>query len=209
MYEYWCDTYDSLVKRASGEDFIRHFDAKYSGDLPVWIAVEVFDFGALTRLYGLLKRSDQNEIARRFGVTDGRQLHGWLQGLNLIRNHAAHHNRLWNRNLTHRLAVIPSGVLLRPELLAHVGAVQDRDKVYPHLAVLSYALGTYDSSLNWHRTLRTQLRKFPASDLLDQTQGMGLTVGWDQEELWTRVPAPSASLPTPTNLKPLKPKRVA
>lgn len=38
----------------------------------------------------LLERFDQNLIATRFGVTDGRVFHKWLVGLGVIRNHCAH-----------------------------------------------------------------------------------------------------------------------
>lgn len=57
--------------------------------LPMWAAREVVDFGALVRLFSLILRSDQNEIATLMEVNDGRWLHGWLKSPNVSRNHCA------------------------------------------------------------------------------------------------------------------------
>ncbi|MBB6734041.1 Abi family protein [Cohnella zeiphila] len=41
---------DKEVKR-SQEIFIRHHVQKYEGKIPVWAAIEVLSFGALSKLY--------------------------------------------------------------------------------------------------------------------------------------------------------------
>jgi len=193
--DYWLGSYDRLVDRASSEDFIQHTRAKYSSEIPIWIAVETFDFGGLTRLYGLLERSDQNKIAKRFGMSDGRLFHRWLIGLGVVRNHCAHHNRLWNRRLSTTLAAIPAATV--SARLHHLSVVAERSKLYSWMAVLGYSLRSYNDTSNWHRTFKTQMSKFPPG--LSATPGadMGFPVGWQAEDLWASAPETSRALPTP------------
>lgn len=194
-FDYWLDTYDKLVDRAGSEDFIQHIRAKYSGEVPIWIAVETFDFGGLTRLYGLLERRDQNLIAKRFGMSDGRLFHRWLIGLGVVRNHCAHHNRLWNRRLSASLAAVPSATV--DATLHHLSGVTDRSKLYPWMAVLAYCLRSYDNTSNWHRTFRTQMTKFPTGTTVSPETSMGFPVSWWSEPLWATAPDAVRTLPTP------------
>nr|WP_272954618.1 Abi family protein [Kribbella sandramycini] len=58
--------------------FVRHFQRKYDGRLPVWVVTEILDFGSLSYLFTGLKSADRNEIAARLGILDrrGAQLAG-------------------------------------------------------------------------------------------------------------------------------------
>lgn len=199
-FDYWLDSYSKLINRANAEDFIQHTRAKYSGEIPIWIAVETFDFGGLTRLYGLLERPDQNTIARRFGLRDGRLFHGWLIGLGVVRNHCAHHNRLWNRRLSTQLKSIP-GAIVSPRI-HHLGSVLERKKLYPWAALLAYTLRSYDNSSNWHRTFKTQMLKFPVGLPVTPEADMGFPASWSSEELWASAPDTVRKLPTPTTQTP-------
>lgn len=107
----------------SREDFVDHHQAKYGGKLPVWAAVELLGWGALTRLYGFAPRTAQDAVAGACGLT-APQLHSWLKALNLVRNTSAHHGRLFNR------------VHTMPPKLPRVG-------VHPHLD---------EVHTNWSRT---------------------------------------------------------
>ncbi len=195
-FDYWMDSYDKLISRASAEDFIQHTTAKYSGEIPIWIAVETFDFGGLTRLYSLLERADQNTIARRFGIRDGRLFHGWLIGLGVVRNHCAHHNRLWNRRLSTQLKNIPTAIV--SPRLHHMSTTTERKKIYPWASVLAYALRSYDNTSNWHRTFKTQMSKFPTNAFVTPEADMGFPDDWSSEELWASKPDSVRRLPTPT-----------
>lgn len=80
----------------SREDFVAHHREAYGGVLPVWAAVEVLDWGGLSRLFSFMPRDAQDSVARRCGLA-GPQLSSWLKCLNLVRNTCAHHGRLFNR----------------------------------------------------------------------------------------------------------------
>lgn len=95
VHEVWIGKYQSALK-ASKEDFVAHHNSKYGGTLPIWAAVEVMDWGMLSYLYGMSPNIVRKRIAEPCGLT-GPQLESWLKSLNILRNYAAHHARMFNR----------------------------------------------------------------------------------------------------------------
>lgn len=187
MFDHWIRRYTTLRRQAQAEDFVQHYSHKYDGRLPVWVAVEVLDFGAVIRLFSLLNRNDQNEIARTWGVKDGRRLHKWLLTLGTVRNHCAHHSRLWNRNLAYTIGKF-SPAIVGPEL-AHVVELAHMKKLYTSLAILAYLTPRIDPHTNWPRSLRTKVRlKFPQVPGLSPETDMGFPAKWHELELWDYTP---------------------
>ncbi|SEE18637.1 Abortive infection bacteriophage resistance protein [Arthrobacter alpinus] len=187
MFDYWRRRYDRLKRQAAAEDFVRHYMLKYDGRLPIWVAVEVLDFGGVIRLFSLLNRNDQNEIARTWGVNDGRRLHKWLLNLGTVRNICAHHSRLWNRVLNYEIAKFPPSIV-DPEL-THIAEHIFPKKLYPSLAVLAYLVPRMDARTNWPRTLRTKIKlKFPSLIGISPEENMGFPSGWDELPLWNYSP---------------------
>lgn len=100
----WLKKHDELLHRARREPFIEHHQKKY-GEPPIWVAIEVWDFGLMSKLYAGMRGEDQDEIAVKYGARNGRELAAWLRSLNFIRNVSAHHSRLWNINVLERSPV--------------------------------------------------------------------------------------------------------
>ncbi|WP_263081273.1 Abi family protein [Endozoicomonas sp. Mp262] len=98
QHKRWLEKYDRLLKR-SKEDFVKHYTKEHGPDLPIWVAVETWDFGAMSQLFAMMKVPDQIEIASRYGVSEFKVFSSWLRSLNYLRNLCAHHSRLWNRNI--------------------------------------------------------------------------------------------------------------
>lgn len=94
-YNSWRKRYDRELE-SSREDFVNHHKQKYGGNLPVWAATEIMDWGSLTYLYELSPTSVQNTISSQCDLT-APQLRSWLKALNIVRNICAHHGRLFNR----------------------------------------------------------------------------------------------------------------
>jgi len=84
----------------SQEIFIKHHIEKYNGQIPVWVAVEVLSFGALSKLFSNMKSDDRNQISRSNYRVPARYLESWLKCLSYLRNICAHYGRLYNRPLT-------------------------------------------------------------------------------------------------------------
>lgn len=98
VFDIWQEKYLSLLER-SKEDFVPHYKDKY-GDLPIWVAIELWDFGACSQLFSMMKVPHQESIAKKYGVNEFNVFSSWLRSLNYLRNLVAHHSRLWNRNVT-------------------------------------------------------------------------------------------------------------
>ena len=97
-HEVWLAKYKNMIRRARREPFVEHHLAQY-GVLPIWAAIEVWDFGMLSKLFAGMKFADQQTIAAIYNAPDGRTFAAWLRSLNFIRNVSAHHSRLWNINV--------------------------------------------------------------------------------------------------------------
>lgn len=106
-HQYWLEKYQQQVYRARHTPFVKHNLANY-GCLPIWVAIEVWDFGMLSTLYDGMTFEDKRRIALKYGVPDGNKLANYLRSLNFIRNVAAHHTRLWNVNVIDR-SPVPQG----------------------------------------------------------------------------------------------------
>ena len=79
--------------------FIKHHNETYGGKMPIWVAVEVFPFGMLSRFYWNMIIEDQREIANCFNTTPV-FIRSWLKCLVDVRNICAHYGRIYNRILS-------------------------------------------------------------------------------------------------------------
>jgi abortive infection bacteriophage resistance protein len=151
--------------------------------MPIWIAVEFFDFGALSRLFALLNKHDQNTIAKDIGILGGPLLAAWLRDVNYVRNLCAHHSRLWNRQPTYKPGKFSPAQV--GSSLVHAARMQPRHKIYIHLAILAYLVRGLDPRQNWPLTLRTLMKKFPEIPGVSPETDMGFPQGWADFPLWT------------------------
>ncbi len=94
----------------SKETFVEHYKNKYEGfpQIPIWMAVEVMSFGALSQLYHNLLRTDQIAIAKSIRYHSS-VLSSWLHTFTYTRNICAHHSRIWNRELSIAMVVPKKG----------------------------------------------------------------------------------------------------
>ncbi|GAA2833965.1 Abi family protein [Kribbella solani] len=186
-HQVWLRNYQRSVRDASREDFVRHNLHKYD-ELPVWIAVELLTFGALVRLFNLMRPEDRTVIARELGIKGGGLAGSWLEAINYLRNVAAHHARLWNRSMTYKVRrfnrhQVGSG-------LAHLAGTVPTDKVYSSLAITAYLLGSLGSDSNWPGSVLDHVRQFPLAPGLSPIESMGFPAAWDGQPLWAAVGRP-------------------
>ena len=90
-----------LFEKAKAEDsdlpFIKHHNEKYGGQLPIWVAVEIFTMGNIHKLYDNLKGKYQKAIAQTYN-TGSMQLRSWIKNMTYTRNHIAHYMRVYGYN---------------------------------------------------------------------------------------------------------------
>ncbi|BBY58450.1 Abi family protein [Mycolicibacterium sarraceniae] len=187
-YDIWLTKYDKRCKDAEREDFVKHFKEKYDGRLPIWAATEVMDLGLIARLYGFLLRDDRVKISRNFGPRREPDFRAWTKSLNLLRNHCAHGDRIWNRSFTYTLPEFATGAI--DSRLDHLASSPDlmRRKLYSLAAVLASVLTTVDPYSNWPRSFATQAKKLPGVPQVVTHQMMGFPSDWQELELWKYQP---------------------
>jgi abortive infection bacteriophage resistance protein len=167
---------------SSKEEFADHFRRKYPrSPMPVWIAVELLDFGPLSHLLSGLRGRDQGEIAVKLGVSRANLLVSWVRSLAFVRNVCAHHARLWNRPLIEQPRLPAPGEIPLLEHLATSPYVNRR--VYSALAVARYLLLAANPRTKWPIRLRDHIATFPRSQLVS-IKTSGFPPDWDTLPLW-------------------------
>lgn len=93
----WYRRYKQREQESTGsEPFIAWNLSKYGNRVPIWAAVEVMDFGGLSKLIALAPQGVKHKVADSFGLRPA-AIQSWLACLSELRNIAAHQGRVWNR----------------------------------------------------------------------------------------------------------------
>lgn len=174
QHQIWLEKYQGLLHRARKEPFVAHHQQHY-GALPIWAAIEVWDFGLLSRLFAGMQHADQQAIARMYGAANGRAFAQWLRSLNFIRNVSAHHSRLWNINIL-ELSPVPPGW----------PAGLNNARPFFYFSLMQHLLGAICPHSSWGRRFGDLLRnEFPATEdsSLSLTE-FGAFAGWEGWALW-------------------------
>ncbi|MFM0514252.1 Abi family protein [Paraburkholderia sp. RL17-373-BIF-A] len=179
----WIEQHDKLVSR-SKEDFMKHFRRKYEPPVPLWISIEVWDFGLLSYYYSGLRQSDRQRVASDLGIPRAVLLVSWLRTISHLRNISAHHSRLWNRALTDNPKPPGRGEL---EILSHLAGPHNallRDHVYGGLAVIQFLLQALGFDDGWKDSLKELIDAFPTCADVATVDAMGFPANWKELELW-------------------------
>lgn len=191
-FDAWVEKYRGLVSR-SKEDFVRHYHDKHGAELPIWVAVELMDFGGLSQLLGLMKVADQREIAEKYQFSDWKHLGKWIYCLSYLRNLCAHHSRLWNRNITSRP---PMSRGFRQEWYQTLTEnVDTLSRPFVLIAMVRYLMSAICPNSGWHTRLIDHLESFPtqSSDRKLSINAMGIPHEWDDWKEWIeqKIKAPA------------------
>ena len=69
-HQSWIERFNEKLSE-SKEDFVNHHHKQYDGQIPIWVAIEVWDFGMLSRFFAGMASRDKNALAMQFGAHDG------------------------------------------------------------------------------------------------------------------------------------------
>ncbi|MDU2571004.1 MAG: Abi family protein [Rothia mucilaginosa] len=182
-----------LIK-ASKEAFVEHHYKQYGGKLPVWVVVEVLDFGALQNLYSVSPRNVREGIAKELECTDP-QLATWLNSLRVVRNICAHQGRLYNKLYPEPYVprVLRGGRVESPkirEVIDLFGVPQDEEntemsKTFGMLTLLKYLMD--QGGIGDTESLTQILKERPNISVpgVDISRAMGIPQGWEETRLWS------------------------
>lgn len=179
-YDEWHAKNNQLIQR-SKEDFATHYKEKYGLPLPIWVAIELWDFGLLSTFYQGMTQMDKDHIAKKYNIHNGNLMESWLRTLNYIRNVVAHHSRLWNRNL------IDQPKLPKPQEMSPfnhlIGNIQTTSRVYVALCILVHFIKNICPRSTWCNRMIELIDSFPTTEYF-KIKDMGFPNSWKNEELW-------------------------
>lgn len=90
------------VKKNINNLIIEHHQNKYNGKIPIWVIVEFFSIGMLSKFYADMKTQDKKVISKQIFNTSFLYLDTWLKCLTILRNKCAHYARLYNTHFVVR-----------------------------------------------------------------------------------------------------------
>lgn len=171
----WVEKFNVAIKRNHKTDFVKHHIEQYDGNLPIWVAIELLDFGMISTLYSGLKNKDKDKIALKYNVENGEIFAQWLRSLNHLRNIAAHHSRLWNSNIVDRSdakTILPNAQL-------------NNAKPFMYFCIMKQLLNVICPHSKWGERVKELYLNFPIqnSNYVD-VQQTGSKKDWQLWALW-------------------------
>ncbi|ETJ01231.1 MAG: Abortive infection bacteriophage resistance protein [Actinomyces urogenitalis DORA_12] len=174
-YNKWLNRYHHELS-SSREIFVSHYKKYYDSQLPVWAAVEIMDFGSLTHLYRLAPDEVRENIAVHAQL-NAAQLGSWMKSLNIVRNYAAHHARMFNR--VYALKPRMPRVGQDASLDAARGVM---NRCFGQLTMIQYLLRAFN--LDGLNTLPTLLATYPHTIPAVPINHVGAPPAWNELDLW-------------------------
>ncbi len=175
------DSMASDVDR-SKEEFIKHYKHKYTTPFlpPSWMTLEVVSFGTLSRLYqSLIKSVEKRDLAHSFGIKDVEVFENWLHSILNLRNHCAHHGRIWNRRFSKEI-ILPYDTF-RPFINKKTASTIKRNKIFPLLSAIKFLLDSIDKENSFKDDLLCLLSR---ELRLRSLKEMGFPENWLAFPVW-------------------------
>lgn len=180
----WGNSQGELLKeyQRSRETFAKHYRSRYPelNTPPIWVCAELMTLGHLSRWLKNLKHAgDRQRIADPYAL-DERVLVSFAHHLTVVRNHCAHHGRVWNR----RFALRFTPPNKKPRDIADAFNPDETQLLYNTLTMLAYLLDLMSPTHTWRRQVCSLIAAHPE---IDTTQ-MGFPADWAQRSLWVLTP---------------------
>ena len=128
------------VRKNSNNPIISHHQNKYQGKIPIWVIVEFFSIGTLSKFYSDMKTQDKKVISKQIFDTSFIYLDTWLKCLTILRNKCAHYSRLYNTRF-----------IVRPKLNLNINK---NPYLFEQLIVLK---NLYTNAKTWNNNFVTAL----------------------------------------------------
>lgn len=174
-HEKWLEDFQRLVSRADRKTFVRHNIDKY-GRLPIWVAIEIFDFGTMSKLFAGMKHKDKLAIESMFGLFTGNDFETWLRGFNFVRNTSAHHGRLWNCNILERANV--------PRTKIHLSRLNN-SRPFLYFCLIQSVMKVICPASQWGQQFIQLVDSFPnVQNGGVKIEDMGIVEGWKSWPIW-------------------------
>lgn len=176
QYDVWLKGYTQKMHRAK-EEFTKHFIEKYGQPLPIWASVELWELNQLCHFLSGLKHPDKCAVAQQFGVEDAEIFQSWMKSIKGIRNHAAHHGRIWNRNMAAQPILPKAGSIPELDFIINDTKRISQARACCPLLLMSHLISKVDPTNEWPSKLEGLLKEFPIQTGQSIKQ-MGFPLDW-------------------------------
>ena len=126
-------------------------------------------------LQNLKDAKDRQTIAEGYGL-DEKVLVSLAHHLTIVRNHCAHHGRIWNRKIAVKMR-IPSK---KPSGLSSMFNPSEDQRLYNTLTLLVYLMNIISPASTWRNRVRHLIQSTP---VIDATH-MGFPSDWQTRAIW-------------------------
>lgn len=181
-HQIWLEKFKTAVE-SSKDTFVSHHQSKYGEDalIPLWIAIELWDFGMLSKFYSGMLTPDCVCVANRFSIPHWHVMRGWLHTLNYVRNVIAHHGRLWNLYISVPPKSPAEGLMPDFDL---VFSRHDANKhVYAICCILAHFSKVVNPQSSWRQQLIDLIDEFPVMPHA-HISNMGFPDDWRNHSFW-------------------------
>lgn len=172
----WTEKHNLLVNR-SKETFLTHYKQKYGSPLPIWVVIEIWDFGMLSTFYQGMMINDKEEIAKKYNIPNHKIMESWLRCLNYVRNVVAHHGRLWNKNFVDQPKMPRKGQMQEFDHLCDNPYIISR--VYVAICILKHFMCYICPRSSWPKRVGELIHCFPNIPHVD-IKNMGFPENWEK-----------------------------
>ncbi|EOI58821.1 Abi family protein [Enterococcus gilvus] len=99
FHESWLEKFKQLTSQSSKrrELYTDHYIKNYDNIFPIWVAMEMSDFGSLSKFFYNINRSLRNKISKENYGFSSFYLSNWIYVLSVTRNVCAHNGRIYDR----------------------------------------------------------------------------------------------------------------
>lgn len=99
FHESWLEKFKQLTSQSSKrrELYTDHYIKNYDNIFPVWVAMEMSDFGSLSKFFYNINRSLRNKISKKNYGYSSFYISNWIYVLSVTRNICAHNGRIYDR----------------------------------------------------------------------------------------------------------------
>lgn len=138
----WTARHQKLLKECKEDSITSHF--ANNKPIPIWVAMEAWDFGLLSKFYSMLKDDYRDVICKRIGIDKRDALDNWLININGFRNRCAHHSRFCNRPNPRSFKLLKNGYFNLLNI-----SPNESEKLFGAIAVIWFLIKKIGPSSNW------------------------------------------------------------
>jgi abortive infection bacteriophage resistance protein len=146
--------------------------------LPLWIALELLDFGSLSYLYDGISDSNRKPISSSLKL-DNLVLLKLLKSLNVLRNYCAHNNKIM-ANIT----FTPPKIHVQRHLYPNPSVITNTSNIFVYIIACYHFIEKMELNMNFIKNFYTSLESMDSYSKYDFSQLLGIDKNWKSLPIW-------------------------